>query len=445
MISDIFIVSCHNTVLAAKSYRFDCEGTSKDVFVQKLREVRSSQLPPHFKENGTTFYYVKRNSMYFVATSQADVSPIFVIEILSRIYQTCKDFCGVVNEESIRVNSLLVFEVLDEILDYGYVQLATTEKLRPYIQSDPVIIKSTREPTSDLGSRMFGIEMKVTPGSASSKPLVSSSADSEHKKNEVFVDVIERLTAVINSDGTVSRLEANGSINMKNFLSDSPEIKIGLNEDLAIKAGALKAYGDQVQLDHCSFHQKVKLEEFEKSRVLKIQPSVGELSLMTYSVSGEGALSPPFRISPFVDNTDSSQDMLLTVRLKSESPVNTQAVNVCVRIPVPHNTTSVSQHLDGPGQMAELRQKIDNKNIIWKIKKLPGQTEVMARFRVINQGNGKLNKQELGPMVVEFEISKYTCSGLKVRFLHIPVQDPNNTPHRWVRCMTVSDSYLVKI
>ncbi|XP_033735946.1 AP-4 complex subunit mu-1-like [Pecten maximus] len=444
MLSEIFIVSSHNTVLAAKTYRFDCEGTSKDVFIQKLREVRSSQLPPHFKDNGTTFYYVKRNGVYFVATSQADVSPVFVIEILSRIYQTCKDFCGVVNEESVRMNSLLVFEVLDEILDYGYVQLATTEKLRPYIQSDPVIIKSTRELTSDLGSRMFGIETKVTAGSASSKPLVSS-ADQESKKNEIFVDVIERLTAVINSDGTVSRLEANGSINMKNFLVDSSEVKIGLNEDLEIRTGALKAYGDQVQLDHCTFHQKVRLEEFEKSKVLKIHPSVGELSLMTYSVSGEGALSPPFRILPFVDHTENSRDMSLTLRLKSESPVNTQAVNICVRIPVPHNTTSISQHLEGPGQMAELRQKVNDKKIVWKIKKLPGQTEVTAQFRVINQGNGKLNKQELGPMVVEFEISKYTCSGLKVRFLQIPVQDPANTPHRWIRSMTVSDSYLVKI
>ncbi|XP_069118007.1 LOW QUALITY PROTEIN: AP-4 complex subunit mu-1-like [Argopecten irradians] len=444
MLSEIFIISSHNTVLAAKSYRFDCEGTSKDVFIQKLKEIRSNQLPPHFKENGTTFYYVKRNGVYFVATAHTDVSPVFVIEILSRIYQTCKDFCGVVNEESVRMNSLLVFEVLDEILDYGYVQLATTEKLRPYIQSDPVIIKSTREPTIDLGSRMFGIETKVAAGSASSKPVVSS-VNLEHKRNEIFVDVIERLTAVINSDGTVSRLEANGSINMKNFLVDSSEIRIGLNEDLAIKAGTLKAYGEQVQLDHCSFHQKVRLDDFEKSRVLKIQPSVGELSLMTYSVSGEGALSPPFRILPYVDHTENSRDMSLTLRLKSESPVNTQAVNICVRIPVPHNTTSISQHLGGPGQMAELRQKLDDKKIIWKIKKLPGQTEVTAQFRVINQGSGKLNKQELGPMVVEFEISKYTCSGLKVRFLQIPVPDSSNSPQRWVRSMTVSDSYLVKI
>jgi hypothetical protein len=37
------------------------------------------------------------------------------------------------------------------------------------------------------------------------------------------------------------------------------------------------AYGNHVQLDQCNFHQCVKLEEFEKSKVMTIIPPTGEV------------------------------------------------------------------------------------------------------------------------------------------------------------------------
>tara|TARA_B110000503_G_C6885486_1_gene304521 strand:- start:381 stop:500 length:120 start_codon:yes stop_codon:yes gene_type:complete len=38
-----------------------------------------------------------------------------------------KDFCGVINEESVRKNFILVYEILEEMLDFGYPQLMQTE------------------------------------------------------------------------------------------------------------------------------------------------------------------------------------------------------------------------------------------------------------------------------------------------------------------------------
>ena len=36
--------------------------------------------------------------------------------IYIRIAQLCKDYCGVLNEESLRLNFILVYELLDEVL-----------------------------------------------------------------------------------------------------------------------------------------------------------------------------------------------------------------------------------------------------------------------------------------------------------------------------------------
>ena len=51
-----------------------------------------------------------------------------------------RDYCGVLNEETIRKNFVLIYEIIDEIIDYGHPQLVATENIRQYTVSDAVII-----------------------------------------------------------------------------------------------------------------------------------------------------------------------------------------------------------------------------------------------------------------------------------------------------------------
>ena len=37
-----------------------------------------------------------------------------------------KDYCGILTEESIRKNFILIYELLDEMLDFGYPQITST-------------------------------------------------------------------------------------------------------------------------------------------------------------------------------------------------------------------------------------------------------------------------------------------------------------------------------
>ena len=51
-----------------------------------------------------------------------------------------RDYCGVLNEESIRKNFILIYEIIEEIIDYGHPQLMATENIRQYTVSDPIVI-----------------------------------------------------------------------------------------------------------------------------------------------------------------------------------------------------------------------------------------------------------------------------------------------------------------
>ena len=46
------------------------------------------------------------------------------------------------------------FAVLALFQNEGYVQLATTDKLRPYIQSEPVLVQKEKSPADDLSFRV---------------------------------------------------------------------------------------------------------------------------------------------------------------------------------------------------------------------------------------------------------------------------------------------------
>jgi AP-4 complex subunit mu-1 len=86
---------------------------------------------------GLNYFFTKKFGIYFVATSKYNVSPSFVDEVIYRIMKIIRDYCGTLNEETIRKNFVLVYEIIDEIIDYGHPQLVATENISNYVVSEP--------------------------------------------------------------------------------------------------------------------------------------------------------------------------------------------------------------------------------------------------------------------------------------------------------------------
>lgn len=66
--------------------------------------------------DGVNYIHVKVAGLLFVATTRVNVSPSLVIELLQRIARVIKDYLGVLNEDSLRKNFVLVYELLDEAI-----------------------------------------------------------------------------------------------------------------------------------------------------------------------------------------------------------------------------------------------------------------------------------------------------------------------------------------
>ena len=70
-----------------------------------------------------------------------------------------------------------------------------------------------------------------------------------YKKNEVFLDVVESVNLLVNSNGTVVRSEVVGALKMRAYLSGMPECKLGLNDKVRTR-GLLSTGYSSVCLAH---------------------------------------------------------------------------------------------------------------------------------------------------------------------------------------------------
>ena len=134
------------------------------------------------------------------------------------------------------------------------------------------------------------------------------------------------------------RADVDGHILMRAYLSGTPECKFGLNDKLVIDKNDRNGAGDAVQLDDCTFHQCVRLDEFDSTRTISFVPPDGEFELMRYRSTSNVKL--PLRVITTVNEIGTSQ-VSYVVAVKTSFNNKLSATNVVVRIPTPLNTTNV--------------------------------------------------------------------------------------------------------
>ena len=76
----------------------------------------------------------------------------------------------------------------------------------------------------------------------------------KHPKNEVFLDVIEKLNLLVSANGTVLRSEILGRVHMRSFLSGMPELKLGLNEKVLFEMQNRTTRGKLIEMEDIKFN-----------------------------------------------------------------------------------------------------------------------------------------------------------------------------------------------
>uniref|UniRef100_A0A673CFQ2 Adaptor related protein complex 4 subunit mu 1 n=1 Tax=Sphaeramia orbicularis TaxID=375764 RepID=A0A673CFQ2_9TELE len=437
MISQIFILSSKGDHLIYKDFRGEAGSDVVSIFYEKVMTLTGDQPPVVMvTHKDLQFIHVRQGGLYWVATTTADSSPFTIIEFLNRLAALVKDYCGSLSEKMVQMNFALIYELLDEVVDYGYIQTTSSDVLKNFIQTEAVSSRPfSLFDISNVG--LFGAETQqsiVAPSSAATRPIQSSRE--QGGKSEIFVDVIERMTIVIGSNGMLMKADVEGEITVKCYMPNCTGN--GIFWVVFLSSG----YGAAVRVDECSFHQAVRLDEFDSHRILRLCPSQGEQTVMQYQLSDDLPSAPPFRLFPTIER-DSGGRLLMYLKLRCDLPPKSCLLLKCVMYVTPvASVFSLSQELSSPDQSAELKPQ--SRAVVWKVPRFTGGTQLSALFKLDVPGLSSASMQEVGPVGLSFELPKYTATGLQIRFLRLSPVQPGPS-QRWVRYVTHSDSYTIRI
>mmetsp|Transcript_15342 Transcript_15342/g.23100 ORF Transcript_15342/g.23100 Transcript_15342/m.23100 type:complete len:425 (+) Transcript_15342:117-1391(+) len=420
--SAIFIMDLKGKVIISRNYRGDIPMNVSERFAIYIQERDEMELRPVFTDEGITFVYIKCNNLLLMAVTKRNSNVSLLLFFLYRLTNVFKDYFGELEEESIRDNFVVVYELLDETMDFGYPQTCESRILREVVTQE-----SNR------------LEVAPRPPVALTNAVSWRSEGIKHRKNEIFLDVVEKLNLLVSSNGTVLHSEIIGCIQMKSFLSGMPELKLGLNDKLMFEAtGRSTSRVKAVELEDIKFHQCVRLARFENDRTISFIPPDGEFELMTYRLNTH--VKPLIWVEAVVEPHSHSRIEYM-IKAKSQFKSRSIANNVEIIIPVP-------QDVDSPSFKASIGTVTyfpDRDAIIWSIKQFTGSKEYLMRAHFgLPSITGEDAEHWRAPIEVKFEIPYFTVSGLQVRYLKI-IEKSGYQALPWVRYITMNGNYQLRM
>lgn len=260
-----------------------------------------------------------------------------------------------------------------------------------------------------------------------------------YPKNEVYLDVVEKINLLASTTGTLLRSEIVGQININCRLSGIPELRLGLNDRIRFDGLSNKRPGEKraMEIEDVKFHQCVRLSKLESDKMITFIPPDGEFELMSYRLSTP--IKPLIWVEAIVDQHKHSRvDYLIKARsqFKSRSVAN----NVEIEVPVPADADSPKFK----ATIGTVKYDPSRNVIIWSIKQYQGGKDYMMRahFGLPSiESEEQLNRP---PINVKFEIPYFTVSGIQVRYLKI-LEKSGYQALPWVRYLTMHGDYQIRL
>ena len=213
-ISAIYFLDKKGKPIIFRNYRGEVTQSISDNFQRKVLELEETNMKPVFTVDNVHYAWIKHRNIYIVAVAKRNPNLTMIFSFLHKLVDILVGYFTRLEDESIRDNFVLIYELLDEVIDHGYPQTTDTKLLKEYIKTESNKIKVLKTPTDIINSQ------------------VSRPAGLSYKVNQAFLDVIEKVDSLISNKGEMLRSEIIGEIQMKVLLSGMPLLKLGLNDKI---------------------------------------------------------------------------------------------------------------------------------------------------------------------------------------------------------------------
>lgn len=476
------------------------------------------------------YLQVTRNGIVYVliySTSYVDSDAFFCDIDCFKAFQYLESLDGLLsnffttnfNVRQLRTNKMVLNEIIDETLDFGIPQLTDYNLLHQYIklkiEEEPQHNKDKQKSSShlhNLKNLVTGnnVDTNIQQDATKFAPkediylkskIIETLNDSvswrpkgiHYKKNELFVDVIEKIRFIqdLNKDSSknIKYHQVEGSIMCKSYLSGMPVVEIGLINDMTFNIDRINQKGDEFKFHQCI--QKIDTNYYQNkdgNKLVTFIPPDGEFELCNYrfDILRDHKSNDKAEIVQIVEFTKAFKEgsikklkmPSIKMNLKIKAYFKKNLVPEFLRIKIP-----LSSFIDDPNNIdltftpkfktdfGTIIYNLSDDFLIWDCKNIKGNYgekiyECYVQFQMLDDEIMKLKKEELrkqmdapplrnGPKLekihedlqknnlstteklekvnnniqVEFEIPYFVVSGLKIDF--IKVDESANTKYQF--------------
>ncbi|ESK86633.1 ap-3 complex subunit mu-1 [Moniliophthora roreri MCA 2997] len=371
--------------------------------------------------------HVASGDVRILCPVSGDVDPLLALTFIQSFNDILIDYFGSVSAEVIRENFDVVYQLFEETLDSSGHPLTTHPNALREIVIPPSLLNKLLSTVGAANAVALG-----TPNAGPfSSPIPWRKSNVRHTNNEIYFDMVESLSGVVNRHGTVVMSNVRGRIEANSKLSGTPD--------------CLLTFTNPGVMQDCAFHCCVRLKRWSTNKSLSFVPPDGRFTLADYSYSpsslaSASAVTPPKTVPiPFqikssldTDKTGGSFDVRLSSRLSTHTLEN---VRVELQLGQGASVSGVRCILSrgsggsgfGVGGMRDSSPALeggaswtwDSRHgmLKWEVPYVsPGST---SGWGLQGSFTSSTTSRPSRALVVRFEIQSHTFSGIKVDQLRI--------------------------
>ncbi|XP_017268236.1 AP-3 complex subunit mu-1 isoform X1 [Kryptolebias marmoratus] len=417
MINSLFLISHTGDIFLEKHWKSVISRSVCDYFFEAKEKAGDLEnVPPILQTPHHYLISVYRGKLFFLSVVQTEVPPLFVVEFLHRVADTFQDYFGECSETVIKDNVVIVYELLEEMLDNGF-PLATESNVLMEMIRPPTILRSvvnTLTGGSNVGEKLPTGQLSIIPWRR---------AGVKYTNNEAYFDVIEEIDAIVDKSGTTVFAEIQGVVEACVKLSGMPDLTLSfMNPRL---------------LDDVSFHPCVRFKRWEADRVLSFIPPDGNFRLMSYHVSSQNLVAIPVYVKQNISFLETGSCGRLEITIGPKQTMGKTVEALMVTIHMPKSVLSVNL----TATQGSYTYDLTTKALIWTIGKLNPQKLPNLRGSLSMQSG--VPKPEENPSInLDLKIQQLAISGLKVS--RLDMYGEKYKPFKGVKYLTKAGKFQVR-
>ncbi|XP_033088054.1 AP-3 complex subunit mu-2 isoform X3 [Trachypithecus francoisi] len=326
------------------------------------------------------------------------------------------DYFGVCSEPVIKDNVVVVYEVLEEMLDNGF-PLATESNILKELIKPPTILRTvvnTITGSTNVGDQLPTGQLSVVPWRRTGV---------KYTNNEAYFDVIEEIDAIIDKSGSTITAEIQGVIDACVKLTGMPDLTLSfMNPRL---------------LDDVSFHPCVRFKRWESERILSFIPPDGNFRLLSYHVSAQNLVAIPVYVKHNISFRDSSSLGRFEITVGPKQTMGKTIEGVTVTSQMPKGVLNMSLT---PSQGTHTFDPV-TKMLSWDVGKINPQKPPNLKGTMSLQAGA--SKPDENPTInLQFKIQQLAISGLKVN--RLDMYGEKYKPFKGIKYMTKAGKFQVR-